>query len=133
MSAERLLAEARSILLVDWPSRDVPDSLARAGLAVVSLEGDDAYYDYRVAGAEVTRNRALQSPAQVDLVYAHRPLAELPGIVDEALRLGARAVWLQSVSDDEAVLARKLVDEAGLEVVCEPYIGDVARSLSVGR
>ena len=35
----RLLAEAVTILLIDWPSRDVPDTLARHGFTVVSHPG----------------------------------------------------------------------------------------------
>jgi hypothetical protein len=34
-------------------------------------------------------------PEQVDLVYCHRPLEELPRIVAMAKELGARAVWCQ--------------------------------------
>ena len=33
-AAARVLAETRSILVIDWPSRDVPASLAFAGFAV---------------------------------------------------------------------------------------------------
>jgi hypothetical protein len=29
--AERILGQAGSVLLVDWPSRDVPDTLTNAG------------------------------------------------------------------------------------------------------
>ena len=39
---EDILAGARSFLAVDWPTRDVPDSLARAGYDVVGARGAGA-------------------------------------------------------------------------------------------
>ncbi|MDX6567053.1 MAG: hypothetical protein QOE10_2715 [Gaiellales bacterium] len=36
--AEQLLESANSVLIVDWPSRDVPDALARAGYGVVDSQ-----------------------------------------------------------------------------------------------
>ena len=32
---EPILAMARTVVVVDWPSRDVPDTLARAGFTVL--------------------------------------------------------------------------------------------------
>jgi hypothetical protein len=32
----RLLRGTKTVLLVDWPSREVPETLARAGYAVIS-------------------------------------------------------------------------------------------------
>lgn len=141
----RLLARSRSVLLVDWPSRDVPNALARAGLTVVAQEGDDAYYAYLPDGEMVTRSPLESAPAAVDLVYAHRPVAELAGIVELARGLGARGVWMQSgrtrdgtrdprscwLEVDEQGRAREIVERAGLEFVSEPYIGDLARSMSI--
>jgi hypothetical protein len=39
-------------------------------------------------------------PAHVDLVYVHRPLDELPGILALARDLGAHTIWYQSGVDD---------------------------------
>ena len=49
----KLLRTARSVLLIDWPSRAVPDALARAGLDVVSADGPDIYNAYELDGDEV--------------------------------------------------------------------------------
>jgi predicted CoA-binding protein len=38
-------------------------------------------------------------PAHVDLVYVHRPLDELPGILALARDLGAHTIWYQSGVD----------------------------------
>ena len=144
---EQLLAESRSVLLVDWPSRDVPDSLARAGLAVSSQDGPDTVNVYTADGDEVTVRQADGPPDRVDFVFAYRPIDELPGIVEEALQLSAQAVWLQSGRDsggaldprgcwlptDELEQARAMVESAGLEFISGPYIADVARRQAAQR
>jgi predicted CoA-binding protein len=120
-----LLATATSILLIDWPSRDVPDTLARHGFRVASADGprDDEYNAYELADGEV-RVRALDVPPDmVDIVYAHRPLAELERIVEQARSLNARAVWLQSGSPE----ARETVERAGLLYFDSPYLPDAVR------
>ena len=48
-----LLRKTKTILLVDWPSRDVPDTLARSGFAVVSNDGPGEYNAYEFGGDEV--------------------------------------------------------------------------------
>lgn len=140
----QLLAATKTILLVDWPSRDVPDSLARHGFTVISDDGPRAadYNAYEVDGDEV-RVRPLASPPQkVDLVYTHRPIDELPETVDTAKSMGARAVWLQSGRDstgaadprgcwlpaDESARARQIVEGAGLIYVDATYIADAVRT-----
>ena len=110
---EDLLRSVRSVLLVDWPSPDVPDTLRAAGYEVYVKNGPGPD-DFDPA-----------RPDHVDLVYSHRPLVELPGIVAAAAQLGAKAVWLQTGSDE----AREIVESAGLRYVDEPYIADAVRSL----
>ena len=92
---------------------------------------------------EIVAKPESEPPAQIDLVYAHRPPSELPGIVALARRLGARAVWRQSglgdpetrdprgcwVSAEESLQAREIAESAGLRYVDDVYIGDVAREL----
>lgn len=121
------LREARTILLIDWPSRDVPDSLARAGLHVVSSDGPDVYNVYETDGDEVRVRRVEGPPAQVDIVYAFRPLDELPEIVNQARSLGARAVWLERIAPAEVGYARETVESAGLTYIDAPPIVDAAR------
>jgi hypothetical protein len=78
----------------------------------------------------------------VDLVYCHRPLGELPGIVALAGRLSARAFWWQSgltsgggkdpsgcwVSPEESRQARELAAAAGLAYIDDVYIADAVRA-----
>lgn len=134
------LAGVRSVVLIDWPSRDVPDALARRGLTVASNDGPDEYNAYELVGDEVRVRSVDGPPVRADLVYTHRPIDELPEIVDTATALGAKTVWLQSgrdasgakdprgcwLSADDAREARAIVEAAGLRYVDAPYIGDAA-------
>jgi predicted CoA-binding protein len=136
-----LLAGAKTVLLIDWPSRDVPDTLARSGLAVVSNDGPDEYNAYEVDGTEVRLRDVGQLPKHADLVYTHRPIDELPEIVDAASAVGAKAVWIQSGRDRsgakdpcgcwfppaDSAKARQIVESAGLTYIEAPYIADAAR------
>ncbi|MGH2348557.1 MAG: CoA-binding protein [bacterium] len=130
------------MLLVDWPSRDVPDTLARAGFRVFAQEGPERYVAYELSGGEVHPRAVAGPPESVDLVYAYRPLDELPDVVALARSLRATAIWVQSgrdaggakdlqgcwLSPDEIQRARRIVGDAGLAFISEPYIADVARA-----
>ena len=131
MKPDDLLREARTILLIDWPSRDVPDTLARAGFAVVAAVGPapDDYAAYDLSGDDVVTRRADAPPTYADIVYSHRPTAELPGIVAMARQVGAKAIWCQTGSAE----ARGAVESAGLEYVDEPMITDAVRILGSRR
>ena len=132
MSVE-LLRSAHSVLVIDWPSRDVPDSLALAGLTVVAHEGpgDEDYVRYEVEDGAVVVGPRGPAPAQADLVYTFRPVEELPEILATARSLGAKAIWTQFVapSDEDARRARALVESAGLTYIDSPSIAYAARSL----
>jgi len=138
--AVALLKAAHSVLVIDWPSRDVPESLARAGYEVIVRGGPGPadYSSYAIEDGEVVTRRAGKAPEHVDLVYAFRPVAELPGIVDQARALGARAIWRQSgfasdgaknpvgvwASPEESRQARAIAEAAGLAYIEAPYILD---------
>jgi predicted CoA-binding protein len=143
--ADSLLRAARTILLVDWPSRDVPEALVRAGYTVFVKGGPepDNYVVYEVRDGEVVDRRVGAPPEHADLVYTHRPLGELPGIVALAERIGATAVWHQSglnragekdvqgvwLPESEVQAASGVVEAAGLVFIHMPYIADAARRL----
>lgn len=141
-AARKVLETVKTVYLIDWPSRDVPEALARAGLTVVSSDGPDEYNAYEIAQNEVRQRRLAGPPERADLVYTHRPIDELPDIAAEAKSLGAKAVWIQSgrdrsgakdphgcwLSDDDSRKARNIVESAGLTYVESPYIADAARA-----
>jgi predicted CoA-binding protein len=124
MDGVDLLRNCRSVLLIDWPSLEVPHELARAGLEVVAEERPPLFNAYQAAGEEVRSRRVPGPPTSVDLVYAHRPVDELPEIIERAVALGARALWLETGSP----AARQLVASAGLLYVDQPSIADAARA-----
>ena len=121
-----LLRTCRSVLLVDWPSREVPHALARLGMDVVAAEGPETYRVYELTEGGGVRSGKSGSPASTDLVYAYRPLAELVEIADLARRLGARAVWVDHLDADETAQARAMVEAVGLAFVSEPSLHDAA-------
>jgi hypothetical protein len=143
-AAARILANTKSVLVIDWPSRDVPASLTFARFAVF-VKGGPGPADYNVweldSGEPVSRplGRALD---HVDLVYCHRPFGELPGIIALAGRLGARALWWQTglgsdgtkdpsgcwIPPGESDQARELAAAAGLAYVDDVYIADAVHA-----
>ncbi len=143
LTAEEVLDHVDTILVVDYPSRDVPDTLARAGFAVVvhGGPGPEDYSAYELDNGAVVARPLGVAPDRGDLVYTHRPVAELPGIVSTAQAIGARAVWRQSgmastgakdprgcwMPEDESRQSRQIVESAGLSYFDQPYIADVVR------
>ena len=141
---ESVLAGVGSFLVVDWPTRDVPDTLAGAGYDVVvhGGPGPEDYTAYEMAGGAVVERRVGRPPAHADVVYTFRPLAELSEIVAMAQSVGARTVWLQSglsadgekdpegcwLPAEAAAGARALVEAAGLAYVDQPYIARAVRA-----
>ncbi len=127
---DEVLASARTVVLVDWPTKDVPESLARAGLEVFVHGGPapDDYTTYEVVGGEVATRRVGRPPDHADLVYSYRPVEELPDIVALAQQIGAATIWIESaLSEDDERRARATVESAGLRCITEPSIVYVAR------
>jgi hypothetical protein len=146
--AGEVLGAAGTFLLVDWPTRDVPDTLAHAGFEVVAHggPGPEDYFAYEVVDGEVVERRMGRAPAQADVVWTFRPLAELPDIVEMAQSVGARAVWVHSglaaggakdpqgcwLPAEDAAGARAVVEAAGLDYLDQPYVADAVRRRSAG-
>ncbi|MGC8794726.1 MAG: CoA-binding protein [Bryobacteraceae bacterium] len=115
-SVAELLKHSRIIAVVGlsskpWrPSYGVAKYMKKAGYRIIPVNpneqevlGEKAYPD-------------LDSiPEPVDIVNVFRRSEFVPEIVEAAIRIGARAVWLQEgVRNDEAALRAR---QAGLEVV----------------
>jgi predicted CoA-binding protein len=143
--ARQVLAGSHRIVIVDWPSRDVPGALATAGFTVFVKGGPGPadFTAWEISGGQVTTRPLGGPPERADLVYAHRPLAELPSVISLARSLGAAAVWRQSglagpgerapagcwLPPGESAAGRELAAAAGLAYVDDAYIADVARGL----
>src|SRR5215217_5862004 len=125
MTPGEALKGARTVLLIDFPSRDVPDTLARAVYEVVVQGGPEPedYFGFSVEGDEISEQRTGSAPQHADIVYVYRPDEELPGIVEQAQRIGARAVWCEVGSED----ARRMVEDADLAYFDSPSIVEAAQ------
>jgi len=70
-----------------------------------------------ILGENSYPNLAAIPPGTVDTVDIFRRAEDIPPIVEQAIKLGAGAIWMQEgiVNEDAALLAR----EAGLDVVMD--------------
>lgn len=132
------LRAARHVVVQDYPDRDVPDSLTRAGLAVTIYGGPDPadiVTSELVDGAVVHRQTGRR-PDSADLLYVYRPLAEVDSILSDARRMDVRTIWRQPDvvgPDPDAEAWRSRVEAAGFAYLDAPDIADVARLLPSDR
>jgi predicted CoA-binding protein len=84
-------------------------------------------HETRVLG-EVAYPSLLAVPGQIDLVNVFRRSEEAGAVVDDAIRIKAKGVWLQEGVIDEAAGAR--ARQAGLQVVMDRcWLKEHVRSL----
>ena len=117
-TAERILRTAQTIAVVGlsphpWrASHGVARYLQRAGYRIIAVNPNVT---------EVLGERAYPSlrevPEPIDVVDVFRRSALVGPIVDDAIAIKARAVWLQDGVIDEAAAARARA--AGLDVVMD--------------
>lgn len=115
-SAATLLKEARTVAVVGISAKEERDShrvaryLKEHGYRIIPVNpglkqvlGETCYPDLKSV------------PEHIDVVDIFRSIEAIPGIVDEAIAVGAHAVWMQLglVHEEAAGKARK----AGLTVV----------------
>ncbi|HEU5486100.1 MAG TPA: hypothetical protein VFU98_14420, partial [Microlunatus sp.] len=89
---DEILQAARHVVVQDFPSRDIPDALTRAGFTV-TIYGGPAEADVVTSewsGDDIVHRRVGHYPDAADLFYSYRPLAEIDAILTEAQRLGVR-------------------------------------------
>ena len=118
---ETILNECRTIAVVGLssnpmrPSYDVARYLQRQGYRIIPVNPNES---------EVLGERAYPSlekvPDKFDLVDIFRRSEEAGEHVDEAIRLGAKGVWMQDGVIDQAAAERAL--KAGLLVVMDNCI-----------
>jgi len=113
-----LLGEARTIAVVglsskpDRPSHDVASYLQEHGYRIVPVNPNEN---------EVLGERAYPSlldiptDVPIDVVDVFRRAADTPPIASDAVRIGAKVLWLQDgiVNDD----ASRIASDGGLEVI----------------
>ena len=116
--AERILRAFHTIAVVGCsrnegkPSHDVPEYLQQHGYRIIPVNPN---------ASTILGKRAYASLAdvkeQVDVVDVFRPATEVPEIAEEALKIGAKALWLQEGIVSE--WAQRFADEHGMLFVMD--------------
>ena len=115
---QRIIDECKTIAVVGLssnpmrPSNGVARYMQRAGYRVIPVNPNET-----VVLDEKAYTALADVPVAVDLVDVFRRSSEAGAAVDEAIRVGAKAVWLQEGVIDAAAAAR--AREAGLLVVMD--------------
>jgi uncharacterized protein len=116
-----LLNSAKTIAVVGLscrscrPSYGVTRYMQSAGYRIFPVNPNEA----EILG-EKSYARLEDIPEKIDIVNVFRKAQFVPEIVDAAIRIGARAIWLQEGIIDEASAARARA--AGLTVVMDRCI-----------
>jgi predicted CoA-binding protein len=121
MAGESLLRESKTIAVVGLSSRrtrpsfGVSEYMKSQGYRIIPVNPNEA----EILG-EKSWATLEEIPERVDIVDIFRRSESVPEIVDSAIRIGARGIWMQEgvVNEEAAAKAR----EAGLEVVMDRCI-----------
>ena len=129
---KQLLIEATTIAVVgasanpEKASHGIMQQLQRAGYRVIPVNPKEA---------EILGERSYPSlidvPERIDIVDVFRRAEDTPGIADEAVTIGAKALWLQSGIVNEDAAAR--ATSGGLTVVLDACIGATHSRLRVPK
>jgi uncharacterized protein len=131
---ERLLgiyAQTRTIAVVGAsadpakPAHRIPRYLQQQGYRILPVNPRGG----QLFGEPVARSLAeVEGP--VEVVEVFRPAAEAPGIAREAVKVGAKVLWLQlGIVSEEA---RQVAEAAGLTVVMDRCMGETHAELGLG-
>src|SRR5204863_9102980 len=118
----QLLTDATAVAMVgassnpEKASHDIMQKLQRAGYRVIPVNPKET---------EILGERSYASlvdvPERIDIVDVFRRAEDTPAIADEAVTIGAKALWLQTGIVNEEAAARATA--GGLTVVMDACIG----------
>ena len=124
----QILVTARTIAVVglsprpDRPSHSVSKYLQEQGFLIVPVNPNIS------AALGVKAYASLQDiPMPVDIVDIYRRPEDVPPVVDSAIAISARVVWMQLGIVNEEAAAR--AEAAGLDVVMDNCLGATFRLL----
>ena len=131
VAGENLLRSAKTIAVVGLssrrsrPSYGVSEYLQSSGYRIIPVNPNET----EVLG-EKSYSSLEEVPEQIDVVDIFRRSECVPEIVDAAIRVGARGIWMQEgvIHEDAASKARL----AGLEVVMDRCILKEHRKMMAG-
>lgn len=106
----------------DRPSYEIADYMQKAGYRIIPVNptikealGEKAYASLR------------DVPQRVDVVQIFRRPEDVPPIVDDAIAIGAKVVWMQPGAENEEAAAK--AEAAGLKAVVGACMRSVHRTL----
>lgn len=108
----QILTAARTIAVVGWspkpdrPSHGVAAFLDRRGYRVIPVNPGQAGQEALGVTVRASLAEVAEKDGPVDMVDVFRRSEEAGAVVDEAIAVGAGAVWLQLGVMDDAALAR---------------------------
>ena len=117
----KILRESKTIAVVGLssnpmrPSHEVTEYMQRAGYRIIPVNPNET----EVLG-EKSYTRLEDVPEKVDVVNIFRRAEEVPPVVESAIRVGARVVWMQFGIENEEAAERARA--AGLAVVQDACI-----------
>lgn len=94
----------------------IPRYLQRKGFRIIPVNP---------RGGEILGEKVYEKlsdvPEEIDVVDVFRPSEETPGVAEDAVKAGAKVLWLQEgISSDEA---ERIASEGGLKVVMDRCMG----------
>lgn len=118
MEIREILSNARVIAVVGLspkagrPSNGVAAYLKKAGYKIIPINPGQT----EILGEKCYKS-LLDVPEKIDIVDVFRRPEEVPAVAAEAVKIGARVLWLQEgvVSETAAAIAR----DGGLEVIMD--------------
>jgi predicted CoA-binding protein len=121
MAGENLLRDSKTIAVVGLsgrrsrPSYGVSEYMQSQGYRIIPVNPNEA----EILG-EKSWATLDEVPERIDIVDIFRRSEAVPEVVDAAIRIGARGIWMQEgvVNEEAAAKAR----DAGLEVVMDRCI-----------
>jgi uncharacterized protein len=127
----RIYAETKTIAVVGAsgdpakPAHEIPRYLQQQGYRILPVNPRGG----ELLGEPVARSLAeVEGP--VDVVEVFRPAAEAPQVAREAVKVGAKVLWLQlGIKSEEA---RQIAEAAGLTVVMDRCMGETHGALGLG-
>ena len=127
-----LLTDAATIAMVgassnpDKASHGIMQKLQRVGYRVIPVNPREQ----EVLGEKAYAS-LLDIPDRVDIVDVFRRSEDTPPIADEAVKIGAKALWLQTGISNEDAAAR--AKAGGLMVVMDACIGATHSMLRIAK
>src|SRR2546430_1003373 len=128
----QLLTSATTIAMVgasanpDKPSHGIMRQLQKAGYRVIPVNPRET----DILG-ERSYSSLIDVPERVDIVDVFRRSEDTPSIADDAVTIGAKALWLQTGVENDTAAAK--AEAGGLQVVMNTCIAATHTRLHIPR